>query len=1780
MMKKLIMHRRNIACLVAFVVTVCSVLTPFMGIETYSAPSIEVLSGNFQKTDTVAELKGETNLLYEREFTKVFQKDGSSTNTSAYGGGTNKKVFTDGDLATSQQLNGKIYYNADGTPKNTEPYTDPQHYTDVTYSFSDNANVKEIWVYHHTNNELVGYVYQLYLSDDLDTLYDAESLVTTYTNTAKESYQKFKFSETIENKKYFGIRYLVATPTNTISGAFARITELAVIGEYAPLSNEIIETKDYTKSDTVSYKLKTPGNLLYGRNYEAVYQNNNGEDTSAAASAQIKNSPNVLTDGNTSTDTFFPGRIYYNEKTNAPNNTDPFEDCKYYTDLTYSFAEKSDVSSIWIYNHATEELTNYVYELYLSDSKDTLYTETNRVIKFVNKNQDGFQSFSFRSPYTDKKYFGIRVLMPTKEFSSSGSVVRMSELAVMGTSSLPEATVTTGTHQSTDAVAELKGEANILLGKEPISVLQNNNGATNKTAVSASDKPKFTDGELSSVGLANGAIYYKDNATPRNTAPYLSPDYYTDLAYSLEGLAEVSEIWVYNHHNAHLATYAYQLFLSDSEEGLFTNASLVATYENTNDSTNQKFVFDEKQKGKRYFGIRFLNPVPVDSSYLDGTRYVRLTELAVMGESKKEVVRVNSDNYTQKANDPELQTESNLLFNRKHNQIVQFNNGDYSGTVGAETDLKEKPLAITDGSTDDSIRLLNQIYYNSDGTPKNVEPYTDPKYYTTLTYFLGGSSTVNEVWIYHHNNPELATKAYQLYMSDSRASLYDESSLIATYINENNNTRQKFTFPEALTGKQYVGIKFLVSAPITESYPVNSLYLRIAQLAVFGTVDTITDEDKTVFDPEKEFYDALYRKYDRNLISGKTAQIYSFDGIKQTQISPEKVSALTDGDNANAFFTGNPRFGEYAGADKIYYYDNGIDRYLKIQYNMGTLCDVGAILMVHHSNELFRTYSYEIYLSESKENLWDEKNKIEDHVNSKFEQKELFEYDEAKQGKYVGFKIKFPTSKEAEITAETNLLYVRLNEIAVFGNYTDPNYVEPPSHAIGEMNDEDLRKLGTSLISGMKPTIRFNGTPMTKSHYGNKEMQFVDGIMNPHADVTSPTSGTGKLITTDGSDKLDIIYDFNDVKYDFTGFLFAGISNVASTQYFTGWYQVYIAEDYDDLFTPESMAFEYNWEGERFERGHYVTFDKIKRGAFFAIRILNPVSGAEEYIAPRISEIAAYGGKANIIVKPTNLASNMPIEAYTENKKGELKEISETNLTVEEIKNMTDASPSSSATIKTDKKVQLVYNLCNDAVIDEFKLTSNAKRYKVYASDNLDEIWTEEALIYTYNGSGVNGIKLTKGRSVRYVRFEISNFGEQLKISDLQCIGGDDQLLKHKKLSRSYEGKQVSVYMYNLDEKKQEYAKENTNGSLSKLFDSGYLAPIGIYGGSHNKIALDIILKLDDIRNIDNFAISFPKILPGYSPTKFEVYTSEIADAFDFGEFTEKPTAEYDGNPVLGTYNVSFRPRLARSILVRLIAGAPAYDPYLNGEMVFGVTELEIEGTPVKGMQKDKEKKELVTFSDDESGIKVDIMKFDNNDIYTRVHSISVKEVPATHAQKQSLASQGALKIMNDTIYEIKLLDIFGKEIKNADGREIRISMPCDIEKYGYPVVAKVIGDETSAVEAISEDGYSSVTVDDMENTRYLVSIYADPDDPYFENLEVYIPEEDMSTNLPDGENESLNGGISILPEEENDEFYDDFDGMDQNGTSPETGEDLPVVAVVLFVSAVGLFVVSRKKLI
>ena len=76
MMKKLIMHRRNIACLVAFVVTVCSVLTPFMGIgsEVYQAIKMNRFGIGFELKDSYYEIavKNIKNAINEKKQLSLF----------------------------------------------------------------------------------------------------------------------------------------------------------------------------------------------------------------------------------------------------------------------------------------------------------------------------------------------------------------------------------------------------------------------------------------------------------------------------------------------------------------------------------------------------------------------------------------------------------------------------------------------------------------------------------------------------------------------------------------------------------------------------------------------------------------------------------------------------------------------------------------------------------------------------------------------------------------------------------------------------------------------------------------------------------------------------------------------------------------------------------------------------------------------------------------------------------------------------------------------------------------------------------------------------------------------------------------------------------------------------------------------------------------------------------------------------------------------------------------------------------------------------------------------------------------------------------------------------------------------------------------------------------------------------------------------------------------------------------------------------------------------------
>ncbi len=1805
-----------------------------------------VTEGHFGKTDVINELKSDSNLIYNREFKKLVQQNGDSVITNAFPTKYQKTAFTDTDLLHNDINNRQVYFDDSCNPTNTSPYLAPRHYTDIVYDFADNADISEIWVYNINSDSIkyVTYAYQLFLSYSEDKLFHAESLVATYENTNKKGYQKFKFDKPLKNKGYFAIRILMSVDPSTPNtnadvprnSRNVRLAELAVFGELKPETVKVTED-NYTGAQEDA-DINGSDNLILGREYNSIIQFTDGKDTSNTPITDIKNNKTGYTNGNTTSNVPLYGKIYYNED-GTPKNTEPYTDVKNYTSVTYFLGGKSTVDEVWVYNCGTSTLTTHVYEIYLAQNRDDLYKAESLVHRYTNNENKTRQKFKLKTPVT-AAYFGIKVLVATPDNTTSGAYVRLTQLAVFGTleeageedksdlykvlSESATSNIISDTYNQLEEDTEITAEkGNLVFGKKYNYIFQLTNGKDTSIGAAAKiiEKPTaYTNGNTTGNVQLDGQIYYDDEGNPKNNAPYGETDNYTAVAYFLGGKSTVNEVWVYNCIQPVLTTHVYQIYLADTREDLYKSESLVETYVNEHNKPRQKFKFKTPQSGT-YIGIKILLATPSDTGeYKISSRYARLTQLAVFGtvdvpceEDTSDLYKVvtesatstiTADSYTKSELDTEITAEKgNLIFGREYNSIIQLTNGKNT-SKGAAAKISEKKTAYTNGNTKGNVQLDGQIYYEADGSAKNEPPYKEPRNYTAVTYFLGGKSTVNEVWVYNCSIPELTTHVYQIYLSDSREKLYEPKSLVETYTNEHNKLRQKFKFKTAQSGT-YIGIKILVATPKDiGTYADSNRYARLTQLAVFGTVNKATTEDKSDL-VIKEYNDApkqenlfkqLYSKYKRNLIKGYVPKMYFNEGTgEQVVTNAQNVDKLTDESSENGFYCGQPRFAELVGDDVITYKD-GSQRYFKMSFNMRTSCKVSHILFVNSSGEDFRTFDYEVYLSNDLDSLFSPSNMKKHYVNSGLEQINNITFDKAVTAQYVGIKINYPTSenlepKRLEDGKIENNVYTRINEIAVFGDYSDPDFEFPPSYAIDpNMTSKQLKTLGTSLIANKMPNCRFDGTPLSVGFYGQKEAQFTDGIIETHVDVTSPATATYKLTTTDGSSHLDIIYDWSEVKYDISGFLFAGMPPKYSTsiQFYIGWYQVYIAEDYDDLFLPENMAFEYKWDGDTYERGHYVNFPSAKRGAYFAVRILNPVSGATTNIAPRIAEIAVYGEKANIIVKPTNLAANMPVEAYTQNDDGSLDEVTSQQLTAKEIKKMTDGDKSTSASIKTDKTVQLIYNLCNDSVIDIFGITSNAKKCKVYAAIDLNDIWSEDALVYTYKGKGKNEKSLKEGIKVRYVRFELSDFDDTLTIKEVNCIGGDDQLLKYKKLSRTFKGEQVTLSSYDTTTSTQKLILTQFNGYMATLFDSGYTTPLGIWGGKHNEVYVDMIITLDDVRNIDTIAISFPKILPGYSPTKFEIYTSEVLSEFDDGEFDLEPIVSYDGEAVLGTYKTTFTPRLARSILVRFISGVTDYDPYLNGQMTFGITEFEVYGTPVKGMQKDTKNPTLVGFKDKKTGISLEVLKYDDNDIYTDAYKLKVEKIPATLEQKKSLASQGALKIIDDTVYKVTLLDLAGNQLTEAGGREIKISLPCDVEKYGYPLLAQATKDGVVALDGLSETTNHYFTTTDITDGYYIVAAFTSSDDPYFDGLDVEIPDEptipdldyDYTDTPPTDEDTSdiitdteLDDSADIEPD---DEIIQD--NLDIGTESPTTGETLPTLAIAILLIALAVCYALKKE--
>ena len=473
------------------------------------------------------------------------------------------------------------------------------------------------------------------------------------------------------------------------------------------------------------------------------------------------------------------------------------------------------------------------------------------------------------------------------------------------------------------------------------------------------------------------------------------------------------------------------------------------------------------------------------------------------------------------------------------------------------------------------------------------------------------------------------------------------------------------------------------------------------------------------------------------------------------------------------------------------------------------------------------------------------------------------------------------------------------------------------------------------------------------------------------------------------------------------------------------------------------------------------------------------------------------------------------------------------------------------------KKIHLLYNLCNDVLLTDIKLLSSAKKYKVYASDDINKIWEDDSLIYSYSGKGANGKTLTGGAAkskYRYIRFEITDFNSPLKLYEASVIGGDNQLLKYKQISRTFSYGNVDLATYNYETKKYDFF--STDAYLYKLFDNDIYTSICIEGGMHNEETVDMTVTFDDVKNIDSISIYFPDMLDGYNPTKLELYTSEIVGEFSNGvpEGTE-PLARFDTLPEDGLYKVDFKPQFARVMVIRFVCGNLDYDGY-EDKMCFALNEIKIMGTSVVGIQPDEYAPELLSFTDEATGVTAQVLKYDKNDIFTGVTGIKVSKTPATFKQKQSIAKSGYMKIIDETVYTVDFINSVGDVITDLGGREHRIKIPFDRTQNDYLMLASATDNECKVLESRVDGEEVYCDREEFVGNQYMLVGFASSDDPYFENLDVVVPEDDTQSDveeLPSVDNEDNSNDIA--DENISSDTEEGFEGVPDSSTPSDTND-------------------------
>ncbi len=1027
--------------------------------------------------------------------------------------------------------------------------------------------------------------------------------------------------------------------TIILSLTFVLSTVFGALSTVSAVDNSSLTPRATVVSDAERALPEAPAgttNLVLGM-IPTVYKNTGSADSVVGAPDSGTNVIGNLTDGLLTTKTDLGGFRFNDGAGNDMSET-------YSTALTFELPVKSDLNQLVVVNDGglASTITEH-YAVFASDKLSDLYNNSNFVID-INSNTNQRNIITFNSGFK-ARYVGIRVYDPGNLTSANSQYVRMYEIALFGVMG----EISTSAEVITDSTVALPGlgagETNLISGKLP--KFYYDNGTTTLTEspspendVNAAPASYITDGDpATSAALGGDGLRYNSNGT------FMAEIWATYWTFDLEVISDISKLTFIHHNNPAIITKHFQVYASSVLADLYKVENMVANVED-NDVRRTIVNFPANTKA-RYVGIKYLNPGD-GSSIGVSNRYVRINELALYGVKGTDVgpdgENTDAPYTVTDSNNYELDAtlgEKNFIAGRtdsfKAFYYSDFGNALTTGTLGF--------TLLGDGAFNDNLRVSSWFFAEYDAAT-NTSKYIgngipEGKYWADLYIPLGGKKSITGFQMMHAGS-YLSTYKYQIYVANSEDDLFKSTSLVIDHINAEGKKTNSFKMKDAVEG-EYVGIRILDptyakgegNAMALADNGNNNIYPRIQEFAVYGsdiegggsgsgggsTIDGDVVLDNTLEMPETT---------EKNLLQG--LNFYSLNFINNDPNHPKGVGTfncktsgggdtLTDG-----LPTGDWRSSSNMAAyfdeenSKAYYIGDGIEEgsmYFDMVFDIGTESTLTKLAIFNHVDRNLRTRKYELYFGNKASTLFDNKfysvDNVEGAQRNYFDLKKL-NGDEAVVARYMGIRIIDPTyGKGVGATIVTNNLsngnniYPRFNEVALYGEYNDPNY---GSTSILFDNTSKIPDWGRNLTKGFYPkgygtTSEGTGaySPVSEPVINDLDLAGDDYRYNTFK-FASQSLGTIKVYGSNGDNSryLDLVYDLRSE---------AVIDGMAifhhrTTALRTKDYEIFASVKYDELFNAENSKGRVDNLGYFRNAWNYKELGQSFNARYIAIRVYNP----------------------------------------------------------------------------------------------------------------------------------------------------------------------------------------------------------------------------------------------------------------------------------------------------------------------------------------------------------------------------------------------------------------------------------------------------------------------------------------------------------------------------------------------------------------------------------------------